>query len=141
MKRFAFSLEKILSLREFAEKDARLALGRAVAEGARIRNEIADTAHRRYLAAQSLSGVIKVNDLSAIQNYLFRLDVRRDTLLLELAQAERVIAEKRTAFAEAMKNRRALTNLREKKFAAWRKEREREESLVLDEIGNRGIAS
>jgi flagellar export protein FliJ len=58
-------------------------------------------------------------------------------LLLELAQAERVIAEKRTAFAEAMKERKALSTLRERKFADWRKEREREESLVLDEIGTR----
>jgi flagellar FliJ protein len=140
MKRFAFSLEKILSLREFREKEARLALGRAISTAERIRNDLDQTSRDQTLGMRELSAANDTNTLTAIQNYLLRLDVRRDTLLNDLARAELEVQEKRALFADAMKNRKALTNLREKRAAQWRQAQEREESLVLDEIGSRSTA-
>jgi flagellar FliJ protein len=136
MKKFEFSLEKILSLREFTEKDARIALGRAVSEAARIRNELAKVARNRFQAMQSFKGEVDIRVLMTIQNYIFRLDAQRDKLLADLAKAERMIDEKRIIFAEAMKNRKALSNLKDKKLTDYRVDAQRAEDIVLDEIGN-----
>ena len=137
MKKFEFSLEKILSLREFTEKDARIALGRAVSEAERIRNELAKVARNHFETMQSLSGENDVKVLITIQNYIVRLDAQRDRLLADLAEAERIIEEKRVIFAEAMKNRKALSNLKDKKFADYRVTALRAEDVVLDEVGAR----
>jgi flagellar FliJ protein len=134
MKKFEFPLEKILSLREFAEKNARIELGRAVSEAERIRNELAKVAHSRFQAMQSMNGENDIKVLTTIQNYIFRLDLHRDKLLAALAEAERIIEEKRILFAEAMKKRKALTNLKDKKYADYRVDARRAEDKVLDEV-------
>jgi flagellar export protein FliJ len=72
--------------------------------------------------------------LMTMQNYLRRLDQQKERLLAELARAEIVIAEKRAAFAETMKARKVFTNLQEKHFAQWRKDKQRKEDAILDEI-------
>jgi flagellar FliJ protein len=141
MKKFEFSLGKILSLREFTEKEARIALGRAVSEAERIRNELAKVARNRFEAMQSFSGEVETRVLMTIQNYIVRLDSQRDKLLADLAEAERVVEEKRIVFAEAMKNRKALSNLKDKRFADYRVDVQRAEDVVLDEIGNRAHIS
>jgi flagellar FliJ protein len=137
MKKFEFSLEKILSLRTFTEKDARIALGRAVSEADRIRNELAKVARNRFQTMQSVSGEVETRVLMTMQNYLIRLDAQRDKLLADLAEAERIIEEKRILFAEAMKKRKALSNLKDKKLTDYRVDKRRAEDMVLDEVGSR----
>jgi flagellar export protein FliJ len=72
--------------------------------------------------------------LMAMQNFLRRLDQQKERLLVELAEAELVIAEKRAAFAETMKARKVFTNLQDRQFVQWRKDTQRKEDVVLDEI-------
>jgi flagellar FliJ protein len=144
VKKFNFPLQKILDLRQFREDEARMALGRAVGEGERIKQDLATTAQMRVQAmgdlrnASAAEGVM-VNPMALmnLQNYLRRLDQQKERLLAELAQAELVIAEKRSAFAETMKARKVFTNLQDKQFTEWRKDTQRKEDAVLDEIRNK----
>ena len=141
MKKFHFSLEDVLELRTFEEETAQLDLGRAVGEGERIKQALEATAKLRVQAmvdvrnASADEGVIVAPmTLMAMQNYLRRLDQQKEHLLAELAKAEIVIAEKQALFTEAMKNREIFSNLKDTEFAQWRKDTQRKEDNMLDEI-------
>jgi flagellar FliJ protein len=141
VKKFNFTLQKVLDLRQFREDEARMALGRAVGEGERIKHDLETTAQMRVQAMADLRNATMATTvavdpiaLMAMQNYLRRLDQQKERLLAELAQAEIVIAEKRAAFGETMKARKVFTNLHDKQFAQWRKDTQRKEDAILDEI-------
>ena len=139
MTKFHFSLEDVLELRKFEEETAQLELGRVVGEGERLKQALENTAKLRVQAMidvrdASAEGAVNPTALMAMQNYLRRLDQQKERFLAELAQAELVIAEKRAAFAEALKNREIFSNLKETEFALWRKDSRRKEDTVMDEI-------
>jgi flagellar FliJ protein len=77
-----------------------------------------------------------MQDLVIIENYINRLDVQKENLLEELAAAELVIEEKRKAMYEAMKERKVLTKLKDKKQSEYRKLVNQEEAAILDDIAN-----
>ena len=75
MKKFVFSMEKILSLRRFEQQAAESELAKVIAEINRIQNELDEVARKK-------AGTIKVSDAnddfyfkSSAQNYIFFLDL------------------------------------------------------------------
>jgi flagellar FliJ protein len=136
MKRFSFPLQKLLDLREFREKQAEIDLGKAIASRDAIQLEIEDIALRRVSSAAERTARAPIHDLLAIENYIHRLDVKKEELLEDLASAELVVEKKRELYMEATRERQILTKLREKKAEAWKKEYLNEEAAVLDDIAN-----
>jgi len=55
----------------------------------------------------------------------------------EVTRQEGVVARVRAECAERMRERQVLDRVREQDLAAWRKEYENEQNLLLDEIGSR----
>ena len=141
MKKFAFTLQKILDLRQYAEDQAKLELGRAVSVVNRLQAELVHIARAKDAAekerAAVLSGSVDVTALLAVENYIGLLDVKKEQLFQELAAAELAAEQKRALFAQAMQKRAVLTKLSERQHEAWKLELEREEDLVLDEVGAR----
>jgi flagellar FliJ protein len=139
MKKFAFTLQKILDLRQYAEDQAKFDLGRAVSVVNRINSDLHRLAHGKDAAekerAAVLSGSVDVAALLSVENYIVLLDQKKEHLCEELAAAELAAAQKRGVFAEAMKKRAVLTNLYEQQYEEWKFEMEREEDIVLDEVG------
>lgn len=136
MKRFSFSLQKLLNLREFREKEAELELGRAVSAREAIQMELDEVARKRVGAASERRAGLSVQDLLVIEHYITRLDARKETLLEDLAAAELVLEKAREAYMQATRERQVITKLREKKEAAWRKENLDAEAAILDDIAN-----
>ena len=136
MKKFAFSLQKILDLKEFSEEQAKIALAQAIANSDRIKAELKTIAEKRVESNTQRSFSKNMQDLVIIENYINRLDVQKENLLEELAAAELVIEEKRKAMYEAMKERKVLTKLKDKKKAEYRRLVNQEEAAVLDDIAN-----
>ena len=126
-------MQKILNLREFQEEQAKIELGKALSETNRIQSELEQIAVERVRIVQ-LCSETSVDQLIINERYIKRLDISRDRLLEELAVAELVVQEKRGIFAEAMKNRKVLTNLKEKKFKAYKKDAQLADDNVLDDI-------
>ena len=124
MKKFKFSLEKVLSLREFEENQAQIELAKAISVVTELNNKLKFIANER----------VKNND--ARSNYIEGLDYQKEILLEELAQAELILEEKRQIMIEAMKKRKALEKLKEKQLQEYKKEILKEEEKVLDEIKN-----
>lgn len=134
MKRFSFSMQKILDIREFAERQAQIELGQAVAEVNRINGELEAVAQEKQRMLQVKLKDVSLNEFLVHENYLKRLELTKDRLLQELAAAQLVVDKKREIFAEAMKQRKILSNLREKQFAQYKKEALVAEDNAVDDL-------
>ena len=133
MKRFKFSLQKILDLRSFAEEQAKLALASAIADADKIKNELKEIAQNTIKSNKDRALCSDFSEQIAIEHYIVRLKLRKEELLEELAAAELVIEEKRAAYNEALRERKVISNLRDKKYAEYKKEYNRSLENELDD--------
>jgi len=134
MKRFEFSLQKVLDLREFEENQAKNELGKAIAESDRIKTELEYIALKRVENNKARAQTEDMDEMMAIERFIVRLDLRKEELLEELAKAELVIEQKRQLFAEAMKNRKVVTKLKEKKESEYKADSLKAEESAIDDI-------
>ena len=99
MKKFVFSMEKILDLREYEEKQAQIELGKAIGDAEKIRQQLNFVAlEKANMLSMDISGT-SINERLVHENYLVRLDRQKEILLEELAAAELIVEEKRAVFA------------------------------------------
>lgn len=136
MKKFTFSLQKILDIREFEEKQAQIELGKAVAETNRIRMELERIAAERVRIVHLKADVVSLTEMIVKEQYLTRLDMTKDRLLEDLAAAEIVVEEKRAVFTEALKKRKVLSRLKDRQFTAFRRDMQKAEDIVSDDISS-----
>lgn len=134
MKRFEFSLNKLFDLRQFREKQAELQLGKALSHRDAVQALLDDVARKRVQASTSRGETVAVEDLIAIERYVFRLDQRKEELFEELAAAELVLEKAREEFTLASRDRQVLEKLKDKKQAEWRKDYLSEEASMLDDL-------
>lgn len=134
MRRFAFSLEKVLELREFERKQAETELGKAVATEAELQHALELVAGQRVRTVHAADAMHDLTSLYNAQRYFMLLDQRKEMLLEELSQAHLVTEEKRDVMREALKRQKVLEQLREKRHAAWRKDAQRAEEAAVDDI-------
>ncbi len=133
MKRFSFNLQKLLQLREFEEKNAKTALAAAVSEAERIKNELKSIALERVRVNKTRNENVDTLFLITLEHYVNRLDVRKEELLENLAEAELLIEQRRAVFAAAMQKRSVLDKLKEKQYLTWRKENAKAEESALED--------
>ena len=57
-------------------------------------------------------------------------------MIEELVQAQIILEEKRAIVVEAIKKRKSLEKLKEKQFESYKKEYNKEEEKILDEISS-----
>ena len=134
MKRFDFRLQKVLDLREFERKQAESELGRAVAHETQLQQSLATVAEQRV---QTVHAADTMRDLHALYNasrYFMLLDQRKEQLLEELTQAQLVTEEKRGIMREAMKKQKVLEQLKDKRYAAWKKDAQKAEDAQIDDM-------
>ena len=134
MKKFVFSLQKVLELREYEEDKAKLELGKAVAEVERLKRLLEENARNRVAANQSRKDTTDVIILMNIENYIIGLDAKKEKLLEELTMAQMVFEEKRDLYTKAMQDREVLSKLKEKQLSEYKKEVLKEEENALDDI-------
>jgi flagellar FliJ protein len=132
MKHFKFSLEKVLELRAYREREAEIELGKAIGVLTEIESRIFSLARERVKAAEERfshgSGQIQDYD-----RYLLRLDKTRDRLLEDSARAELKVAETREVYLAASRERKAIDKIKERRRAEYRKETLAEEIKTLDD--------
>lgn len=136
MRRFEFSLQKVLdyrqrreeqAIRAFAEAQAQLMHEQAVLHRLLIeREECLRRSHRRERLTVEL--------LDVEQTYLSALEERIETQRERVAEAERMVEQRREGLIEAQRERKALERLREKHYEQWRQEMLRAEQNTLDDL-------
>ena len=108
MKKFKFSLEKVLSLREFEQNQAQIELGKAQSVVNDLNNQIKFIALEIVKSNESRANSTDLNFLLSIENYVNGLNYKKEILLEELAKAQLVLEEKRAIVVEAIKKRKSL---------------------------------
>lgn len=134
MKAFNFSLEKVLEIRDFNQRQSEIKLGEAMAESTRLQMRLQDIAQKRVSSSFNQSGSKEIESMVAIEHYVLWLDQEKEKTLNDLASAELVVEKRREELNEAMKQRKVLEKLKEKQFSAYRKEMFKKEEQEIDDI-------
>jgi flagellar FliJ protein len=138
MKRFRFDLQQVLELREYAEREAEIELGKAVGALNLIEQHIASVAEARYhAAAERFAPGNAFGKIQSYDRYILRLDQTREKLLMDAARAELVVADKRDLYLEASRERKILDKIKERRRGEYRKIARAEENKELDDIAAR----
>ena len=82
------------------------------------------------------SDQFELESFIASEHYLQMLNEKKEVCIRKLAEAELEAEQMRILFAEAMKKRKILTKLKEKKESSWKKEVRKEEENFIDDIVN-----
>jgi len=135
MKSFDFSLEKILQIRQFNERQSEIELGNAISVVTQLQQQLKDIAQKKYIADKNRYSVANVEAIISVEHYITRLDKDKEKLLNDLATAELVVEKKRTELSESMKQRKVLSKLKEKQQVIYKKEKNKKEEQELDDIG------
>lgn len=133
MKKFVFSMQKILDLRNFELDQAELDLGKVNAEIARVNNGLKQIAQDRvdYGRYADESKDFMVHHQT--QAFFVLLDQKKDGFLAELAQLEMIAEEKREIVRLAMQKVKVLEKLKEKKLQQWKAEYDAQEEIANDD--------
>lgn len=134
MKKFSFSMQKILDLRIFEKRQAEMELGKANAEVARIQGELESIAKRKVSTIKNFDTNTDFLIQAEIQSFFFMLEQKKEKFLEELATAQIAADEKREVVRQAMQKVKVLEKLKENKFRQWKKDSLKAEELAVDDI-------
>jgi flagellar FliJ protein len=132
VKKFRFRLEKALKMREWAEGEAKIELGRAVGELSALEKSVKANALARNAAGERrFTGGDALN--MVYENYLARLESEKEALLKKTAEAESKVEAARTVWTDAKAALKTMENLKERRFKEYRKDALAEEEKQLEE--------
>ncbi|TVQ39971.1 MAG: flagellar export protein FliJ [Spirochaetaceae bacterium] len=136
MKRFEFSLGKVLRLREHRESEWELRLGEATSRCVSLQDQIASVAreHQQTVAAGGGTQAADVEFRMWQGAYLALLEQRRRRLTDLLQQAQREREEIHRQYVEALRDRKTLTSLKDRQEQAYRRDQLRYDTKVLDDL-------
>lgn len=138
MSRFKFRLQRVLELREEAERARSVALGDAQGQASAARDardavaEARANGHATLTTASNSSTT--VGALQQMQYVLGALDVRLELANSSLTTAESLVRRAQDELHEAFKARHALDTLREKQSEAHRAAEQGADRALMDEI-------
>lgn len=133
MKKFYFSLDKILSLRIFYEKQAEIALQKAVGERDALKLEIEEIDVKVLETSALFSQDVEMNVLLWAEQYVKSLKIKKMQLQTVLLELEGKVKECLAKYHEALKERKVLDRLKDKKIEEWKDECEKCELFTIDE--------
>ena len=137
MKKFQFTLQKLLDIRAFREKEAETNLGRAVAAREAIVMRLDEIAQEEAKTLRSLWGCLKTAaELNLHDHYLERLRIEREKQEKALLEAEFIVEKMRKLYIKAHQERLIVSKLRERKEVEWKAEGLKQQDAILDDIVN-----
>ncbi|MBQ2206818.1 MAG: flagellar export protein FliJ [Treponema sp.] len=134
MKKFNYSMQKILDLRNFELDQAEVDLGKTNAEIAVQNNTLKAIAEQKVSVSRSTDASSDLNDYYAADAYFKLLEQRKEMCFEELARLEPIAEQKRGVVRECMKKVKVLEQLKKSKMGQWKKQNLKEEELAMDEV-------
>ena len=145
MKKFVFSLEKVLNYKSQVEESLRNEHAAALRD-IRIKEEEIEgleQSRESYMDEynQNRDGVCDPNSLSAYNMYFLRIENRIQEEHMKLAALQEVEVQCREKVLEAKKERASLEMLKEKKIKEYQKAEQKEQELLIEEfVANKAAA-
>lgn len=143
MKKFRFRLETLLKFRKMEEEQAQIKMTEAnirLYKEKELLNQFQDRLVSTLdLLSKEQSGSLTVEILKTFSYYIDK--IKRDIILQreQVAKAEDYRQECLTQLEDAMKQRKLVDNLREKRLDQYNIELLQEEQKVLDELGTQAF--
>jgi len=138
MARFVFRLATVLEQRRREEDVAKRALGErmAASETLKRRIESMQTSVRdsKQGLREALTGRVAASQVGRFATHAQLTALRGQRVVLELAAAERQVADAREALRRAIAARRAMELLEERDREAWKKKQRKAEQFELDDL-------
>lgn len=134
-RRFRFTLQKVLDLREWEEKQAENTLAAKTGECTRCELAIQDLYRRRHETFLTRgSGGLDLTVLAVHDAFRLRLGKEIDNKEKELARLTVEREDLLKVYLEARKRREVVTKLREKQALAFKQAEAKRETLRLDDL-------
>ena len=135
MKRFEFTLETVLKLREGQEREWENRLASITGECAKIRHniELYSTEKKRSAVENQFRDI---NSLMVVANYQSRMDSQVKDAQRQLTLKERERESVLKDFIEASKKRKILDKLKEKKLKEYHHLRNKHDEKMNDDLNN-----
>jgi flagellar export protein FliJ len=134
VRRFTFSLADLYKLREFKARQAEITLAAKTGAVNLLEQNLKRLAEERVRTYAERGGGVSITELMDGERYLARLEKEKERTLEELAAAELERQKALAEYQEALKQRKVLEELREIELKAYKKERERQETITMDDI-------
>lgn len=134
MKRFRFSMQKILDLRTFEQKNAEIELGKALAAETAIQRKIESLSQGAAAAAVAANGSVDFEYIRSTSSYIVLLKSQIYEQTVRLAEAKVVSEQKRSVLVKAIEKKKVLEKLRDKKLEAYKKAMLKAEETALDDV-------
>jgi flagellar FliJ protein len=135
---FTFRLERVRALRERHEEQAREELATSMSvrmKGeAMLRAASEDVSDAHKVRRQSSTSALSGAELLALQAYLERAERARESAALELDRRDAEVEARRDALTTRSQERQVLERLKDRRRADHKRESERRESILLDEM-------
>lgn len=140
MKKFKFSLERVLDYRKQLESARRRALATAVVVLRRRERELAAlreemNTYRTRMAALG-TGRVSARDLSLYRSYLTHLELKVDESTQWMSDARSAVEKRRADLVKATKDTKVLSKVKEHQRAKHQYAADVEETKTLDEVGS-----
>ncbi len=140
MKKFTFNLDPLLVLRERDEQNARMALSEVNAQVERINQQIAQLERSVTGTYDSWDGQSgrRFSPMDRMGLATQVADLQRQTELArqQMQEAEQERAKAMQALQEASRNRKVVTNLKEKRLKEYNAEVIKQEAIEIEDIFN-----
>jgi len=138
MSKFVFRLATVLGQRRRDEDAAKRALGERLATSETLRRRIgsmqSSVRDSKEGLREALTGRVEASQVGRFATHAQLTAVRGRRVVLELAAAERQVADAREALRRAIAARRAMELLEERDREAWKKKQRKAEQYELDDL-------
>lgn len=137
-KAFKFELQDVLDFRNFEKEEAQNELAKALAVETQINDNLQIIASQFISVKNQIDASSSFEDIASGNTRKKFLEMQKEELLKQLAEAKLVSEQKRAVLAEAMKKTTALEKLKEKQLEGWKEESDKEENDFIDDLANSG---
>lgn len=134
MKRFRYSLQKILDLRSFQLKQAEIELGKINAQIAAEHRQLKLIASQRLSIQASMDASDDITSFANGHGYIVFLNQKKEACEERLALLQIEAEKKKELVREAMKKEKVLERLKEHRLENWKNETQKEEEMVTDDV-------
>ena len=134
MKRFQYSLQKILDLRSFQLKQAEVELGKVNSKIAAENRQLQLIAARKLKVQGDMDASSDISSFASGYGYTVFLDQRRDACEERLALLQVEAEEKKAAVRLAMQREKVLERLKDRRLEGWKEESQKAEELLADDV-------
>ncbi len=127
-------MQRILDLRAHKERQWEMKLGKITGECLTIENEI--THRREEISRVRTKPGVAVDQAyrAAVEQYITRLLIEIEELTVKLEQKQKERQKVQEKFLEASRDRKILDSLKEKREQQYRREQNREDMKILDDL-------